>query len=87
MDGPFVGSEALTTGALTSHALRTRHRPVHPNVYLSRDVTYERDIPRLERLIQFGWMIIRVTAADYADSVLARLAAWICERETSAGKP
>ena len=43
----------------------------------SDPLTYERDIPRLERLIQLGWIILRITAADTDDSVLARLGpAW-----------
>lgn len=34
MAQPFIGSEALSARALTPHALRTRFRPVYPNVYL-----------------------------------------------------
>ncbi|SON59157.1 hypothetical protein MSIMFI_00639 [Mycobacterium simulans] len=35
---PFIGSEALASGALSRHQLRTRYRAVFPNVYLSKDV-------------------------------------------------
>lgn len=39
--------------------------------------TYERDIRRLDELSRLDWLIIRVTAADTADSALIRLAdAW-----------
>ncbi len=35
---PFIGSEALASGTLSRHQLRTRYRAVLPNVYLSNDV-------------------------------------------------
>ncbi len=35
---PFIGSEALVSGTLSRHQLRTRYRAVLPNVYLSNDV-------------------------------------------------
>ncbi|WP_301145742.1 endonuclease domain-containing protein [Mycobacterium simiae] len=35
---PFIGSEALASGTLNRHQLRTRYRAVFPNVYLSRHV-------------------------------------------------
>jgi hypothetical protein len=35
--GPFVGSEALATGALTRHVLRSRFVAIHPDVYVPRD--------------------------------------------------
>jgi hypothetical protein len=34
---PFVGSEALATRRLTSHALRSRFAAIYPDVYLPRD--------------------------------------------------
>ena len=34
---PFIGSEALATRDLTSHALRSRFSAVYPDVYLPRD--------------------------------------------------
>jgi hypothetical protein len=34
MGEPFIGSEAVATGALTPYALRSRFRAVHPDVYL-----------------------------------------------------
>ena len=36
---PFIGSEALATRGLTSHALRSRFSAVYPDVYLPRDTT------------------------------------------------
>jgi hypothetical protein len=35
---PFIGSEALASGVLSRHQLRTRYRTVFPNVYLSNGV-------------------------------------------------
>jgi very-short-patch-repair endonuclease len=35
---PFVGAEALASGALNRHQLRTRFRPLFPGVYLDRSV-------------------------------------------------
>lgn len=37
MEGPFIGSEALASGALTRHRLRSRFVALHPDVYLSPD--------------------------------------------------
>ncbi len=36
-DEPFIGSEALSTGKLRPHQLRSRYRAVFPNVYVRRD--------------------------------------------------
>lgn len=35
MGEPFIGSEAVASGVLTPHALRSRFRAVYPDVYLS----------------------------------------------------
>jgi hypothetical protein len=37
MTEPFLGSLALRGGRITEHALRTRHRAVHRNVFLAND--------------------------------------------------
>ena len=37
MRTPFLGSEALAAGALTCHALRSRHTAVYPDVLVRRD--------------------------------------------------
>jgi hypothetical protein len=37
--GPFMGSEALTSGALTRYELRRYYRAVLPNVYVAKHVT------------------------------------------------
>ena len=39
MDGPFLGSEALASGALKRDALRRRYVAVHHDVYLARNTT------------------------------------------------
>jgi very-short-patch-repair endonuclease len=36
-DEPFIGSEALNSGTVRPHQLRSRFRAVVPNVYVSRD--------------------------------------------------
>jgi hypothetical protein len=38
MRGPFIGAEAMATGSLTRHRLRTDHSAVFPGVYLPNDV-------------------------------------------------
>ncbi|MGK2868986.1 MAG: hypothetical protein ACSLFA_20515 [Mycobacterium sp.] len=38
MQGLFVGWDSVAAGTLTGHALRTRHRPVYPSIYLCRDI-------------------------------------------------
>lgn len=38
MTDPFLGSEALTVGALTPYELRSRYVRLHKDVYLSKDV-------------------------------------------------
>ncbi|CQD07749.1 hypothetical protein A5746_20620 [Mycolicibacterium conceptionense] len=37
MGDPFVGSQALASGALTRHELRTRFRAIHRDIYVARD--------------------------------------------------
>ncbi|MED5812837.1 hypothetical protein VST63_10740 [Mycolicibacterium sp. 050232] len=37
MGDPFVGTEALASGALTRHELRTRFRAIHRDIYVARD--------------------------------------------------
>lgn len=51
MDQPFIGSEALASGAITRHQLRTRYRRVLPNVYLPVNVE-----PSLEQRILGAWL-------------------------------
>ncbi len=48
---PFVGSEALASGRLSRHQLRTRHRAVFPNVYLPDDGP-----PSLWQRIAAAWL-------------------------------
>lgn len=48
---PFIGSEALGSGALSRHQLRTRYRAVFPNVYVSNDAKLS-----LERRIFAAWL-------------------------------
>lgn len=37
MGAPFIGSEAVASGALTPYALRSRYRTVYPDVYVRLD--------------------------------------------------
>jgi hypothetical protein len=37
MAEPFIGSAALAAGTLTRHALRTRYRAMHHDVYIAKD--------------------------------------------------
>lgn len=48
---PFVGSEALASGALTRHQLRTRYRRLFPDVYLADHIT-----PTLRMRISGAWL-------------------------------
>jgi len=54
---PFIGSEALASGTMSRHQLRTRYRAVFPNVYLSNDVEVS-----LELRIFAAWLWSRRTA-------------------------
>lgn len=38
MGAPFIGSEAVASGALTPYALRTKFTPIHRDVYVARDI-------------------------------------------------
>jgi hypothetical protein len=51
MSEPFIGSEALASGALSRHQLRTRYRAVFPNVYLANGAVLS-----LERRISAAWL-------------------------------
>jgi len=72
---PFIGSEALASGALTRPQLRTHYRAVFPNVYLSKDVQ-----PSLELRIAAAWLWSgrRATIAGAAAAALHG-AKWIPE--------
>lgn len=48
---PFIGSEALSCGALSRHELRRYHRAVMPNVYLDRRIT-----PTLHQRAYAAWL-------------------------------
>jgi hypothetical protein len=47
----FIGSEALTRGALNRHQLRTRYRAVFPNVYLPKQIQ-----PSLDQRTVAAWL-------------------------------
>jgi hypothetical protein len=51
MSEPFIGSEALASGALSRYQLRTGYRAVFPNVYLAKEVE-----PSLELRIVAAWL-------------------------------
>jgi hypothetical protein len=48
---PFIGSEALTRGALNRHQLRTRYRAVFPNVYLPKHIQ-----PSIDQRVMAAWL-------------------------------
>lgn len=48
---PFIGSEALASGALTPYELRRYYRAVMPNVYLGRRIE-----PSLRQRTQAAWL-------------------------------
>ncbi len=54
---PFIGTEALASGALSRHQLRTRYRAVYPNVYLPNEVQLS-----LELRIVAAWLWSKRTA-------------------------
>ena len=64
---PFIGSEALASGALNRHQLRTRFRALLPDVYLSRDAE-----PSLRERIAAAWLWSRgqATIAGLAAAAL-----------------
>ena len=37
LDRPFVGSEAMERGLVRKHELRSRYRPVFPDIYVPKD--------------------------------------------------
>jgi hypothetical protein len=64
---PFLGTEALACGQFNRHQLRTRHRLVLPNVYLSNQIE-----PSLEHRISAAWLWARrrATIAGLAAAAL-----------------
>lgn len=64
---PFVGSEALASGRLNRHQLRTRFRPLLPDVYISRESK-----PALQDRIAAAWLWSRgeATIAGLAAAAL-----------------
>lgn len=75
---PFRGSEAIATGRLNRHQLRTRFRPLLPDIYLDRAVE-----PTLDIRIRAAWLW------SHQQSVIAGAAAsalhgakWVHAQET-----
>jgi hypothetical protein len=64
---PFIGSEALTSGALTRYELRRYYRAVMPNVYLDKRV---RPTLRQRTLAAWLWSRREAVAAGIAASAL-----------------
>ena len=64
MASPFIGAEALQSGSVRKHELRSRFRPVYPGVYLPRDVT-----PTFRQRAEAAWLWSR------RDGVLSGLTA------------
>jgi hypothetical protein len=55
---PFVGSEALETGALNRHELRRYYRPIMPNIYVDKRIQ-----PSLKHRAAAAWLWTRREAA------------------------
>ena len=51
MNEPFIGSDAVRAGDVTSHQLRTRYRSLYPDVYVARFVD-----PTLRTRITGAWL-------------------------------
>jgi very-short-patch-repair endonuclease len=51
LDKPFVGSEAVASGAFRKHELRAQFRAVFPDVYLPKDI-----VPTLEQRAVAAWL-------------------------------
>ncbi|MEE6175589.1 endonuclease domain-containing protein [Mycobacterium sp. 050134] len=60
---PFLGSEALSGGALTRNQLRTRYRPVFRDVYIARDVELTADLKARAAWLSTGATLAGVSAA------------------------
>ncbi|AEV74028.1 hypothetical protein MycrhN_3509 [Mycolicibacterium rhodesiae NBB3] len=54
MDQPFIGSEALASGVVNKHQLRTRFRALYPDVYLAGDAS-----PTLAQRTLGAWLWTR----------------------------
>lgn len=57
MSGPFIGAEALATGRLTRHRLRSAHSALFPGVYLANG-----DVPTLYARTVAAWLWSKRTA-------------------------
>jgi very-short-patch-repair endonuclease len=67
--GPFLGSEALATGVVTRHQLRTDFRAVHRNVYLPKG----QELTPVNRAVAaWLWSDRRATLAGLSASALYR---------------
>jgi hypothetical protein len=77
-DEPFIGSEALASGALRKHELRSRFRTVFPDVYVRR----EQQVTLRQRTIA-AWLW------SHRQGVIAGLtaAAWLGSKWVDEGSP
>lgn len=70
---PFIGSEALASGALNRHELRRYCRPLMPNVYLDKHVS-----PSLRQRTEAAWLWSRREAVVAGVAASALLGAkWV----------
>ncbi len=74
MGDPFVGSEALASGAVNSHVLRTRYTKVYPNVYTDAELT-----ARTRARAAWLWSKRRGVVAGNSAAALHR-AKWVSAR-------
>jgi hypothetical protein len=78
LDKPFVGSEAVASGAIRKHELRAQFRAVFPDVYVSKDA-----VLTLEQRTIAGWLW------SHREGVLAGLtaSAWHGAKWVDASSP
>lgn len=75
MDEPFIGSEAVSAGALTRHELRKYHRAVMPDVYVGKGAVLSR-----QQRLRAAWLWSRRQAVIAGSSAAALHGAkWISE--------
>ncbi|MHA7650314.1 hypothetical protein ACX9NE_10990 [Mycobacterium sp. ML4] len=79
MTQPFIGSEALTSGALTRHQLRSRYEAIHPDVYVRTGT----DLTAVQRAYAaWLWSKRRAVIAGQSASALHG-AKWVDRRQAA----
>ncbi|MCV7155053.1 hypothetical protein [Mycolicibacterium pyrenivorans] len=85
MEGVFLGSEALASGALTRYELRTFYRRVLPDVYAPKltELTLQQRATMAwlwshregssQYIASAGWIVVRVVKGDRRFQILERV--------------